>query len=112
MKQPVRRLFRFYLSLPIDVRKMCIRDRIVKVKDDARDEIEKIRNLMVDTNDGRKVPLSYVACLLYTSKWGGKKYAAENFGRHTTTDTWKSFRAQRLRSSLSASTLSLIHILK
>ena len=29
--------------------------------DDARDEIEKIRNLMVDTNDGRKVPLSYVA---------------------------------------------------
>ena len=36
-------------------------DLIVKVKDDARDEIEKIRNLMVDTNDGRKVPLSYVA---------------------------------------------------
>ena len=34
---------------------------IVKVKDDARDEMEKIRNLMVDTNDGRKVPLSYVA---------------------------------------------------
>ena len=27
-------------------------DLIVKVKDDARDEIEKIRNLMVDTNDG------------------------------------------------------------
>ena len=36
-------------------------DLIVKVKDDARDEMEKIRNLMVDTNDGRKVPLSYVA---------------------------------------------------
>ena len=36
-------------------------DLIVKVKDDARDEIEKIRNLMVDTNDGRKVPLNYVA---------------------------------------------------
>ena len=34
----------------------------------------------------------------------GKKYAAENFGRRTTTDTWKSFRAQRLRSGLSAST--------
>ena len=32
-------------------------DLIVKVKDDARDEIEKIRNLIVDTNDGRKVPL-------------------------------------------------------
>ena len=36
-------------------------DLIVKVKDDARDEMEKIRNLMVDTNDGRKVPLNYVA---------------------------------------------------
>ena len=33
----------------------------MKVKDDARDEMEKIRNLMVDTNDGRKVPLNYVA---------------------------------------------------
>lgn len=31
-------------------------DLIVKVKNDARDEMEKIRNLMVDTNDGRKVP--------------------------------------------------------
>ena len=30
--------------------------------------------------------------------------AAENFGRRTTTDTWKSFRAQGLRSSLSSST--------
>ena len=29
-------------------------DLIVKVKDDARDEMEKIRNLMVGTNDGRK----------------------------------------------------------
>ena len=36
-------------------------DLIVKVKDDARDEMEKIRNLMIDTNDGRKVPLNYVA---------------------------------------------------
>ena len=41
---------------------------------------------------------------LMGKKWGGEKYAAENFGRRTTTDTWKSFRAQRLRSCLSAST--------
>ena len=34
----------------------------------------------------------------------GKSTLLKNFGRHTTTDTWKSFRAQRLRSSLSAST--------
>ena len=32
-------------------------------------------------------------------KRGWKKYAAEDFGRRTATDTWKSFRTQRLRSS-------------
>lgn len=36
-------------------------DLIVKVKDNFRDEAEKIRNLMIDTQDGRKVPLNYVA---------------------------------------------------
>ena len=36
-------------------------DLIVKVKDSSRDEMEKIRNLMVDTNDGQKVPLNYIA---------------------------------------------------
>ena len=36
-------------------------DLIVKVKDNSRDEMEKIRNLMVDTNNGQKVPLSYIA---------------------------------------------------
>lgn len=40
-------------------------DLIVKVKDDARDEMEKIRNLMVDTNDGRKVPLNYSPHLVH-----------------------------------------------
>ena len=35
-------------------------DLIVKVKDNFRDEAEKIRNLMVDTSDGKKVPLSYL----------------------------------------------------
>mgnify|MGYP003363902746 CR=1 FL=1 len=36
-------------------------DLTVRVKDDLRDEMEKIRNLMIDTNDGQKVPLNYVA---------------------------------------------------
>ena len=36
-------------------------DLIIKVKNNFRDEAEKIRNLMVDTSDGKKVPLSYVA---------------------------------------------------
>jgi Cu/Ag efflux pump CusA len=36
-------------------------DLIVKVKNNFRDEAEKIRNLMVDTQDGKKVPLSYIA---------------------------------------------------
>ena len=37
---------------------MCIRD---SVKDDLRDEMEKIRNLMLDTGNGQKIPLNYVA---------------------------------------------------
>ena len=54
-------------------------DLIVKVKDDARDEIEKIRNLMVDTNDGRKVPLSYVAEVV--SAMGPNTISRENVKR-------------------------------
>ncbi len=34
---------------------------VVRTKDEARNEIEKVRNLMIDTGDGRKVPISYVA---------------------------------------------------
>lgn len=34
---------------------------VVRTKDDARDDMEKICNLMIDTPDGQKVPLSYVA---------------------------------------------------
>ena len=30
-------------------------------KDDLRDEMEKIRNLMLDTGNGQKIPLNYVA---------------------------------------------------
>ena len=54
-------------------------DLIVKVKNDARDEMEKIRNLMVDTNDGRKVPLSYVAEV--TSAMGPNTINRENVKR-------------------------------
>ncbi len=36
-------------------------DLTVKVKDEARDEMAKIGQLMIDTGDGRKVPLSHVA---------------------------------------------------
>ncbi|MCD8184490.1 MAG: efflux RND transporter permease subunit [Bacteroides sp.] len=36
-------------------------DLTVRVRDDLRDEMEKMRNLMIDTGDGRKVPLNYVA---------------------------------------------------
>ena len=36
-------------------------DLTVRVKDDLRDEMEKIRNLMIDTGNGQKIPLNYVA---------------------------------------------------
>ena len=36
-------------------------DLTVRVKDDLRDEMDKIRNLMIDTGDGQKIPLNYVA---------------------------------------------------
>ena len=36
-------------------------DLTVRVKDDLRDEMEKIRNLMIDAGDGQKIPLNYVA---------------------------------------------------
>ncbi|MEG1563579.1 MAG: efflux RND transporter permease subunit [Bacteroides sp.] len=54
-------------------------DLIVKVKDDARDQMEKIRNLMMDTADGQKVPLSYVADV--TSTMGPNTISRENVKR-------------------------------
>ena len=36
-------------------------DLTVRVKDNLRDEMEKIRYLMIDTGDGQKIPLNYVA---------------------------------------------------
>lgn len=54
-------------------------DLIVKVKDNFRDEAEKIRNLMVDTSDGKKVPLSYVADVV--SSMGPNTINRENVKR-------------------------------
>ncbi len=36
-------------------------DLTVRVKDDLRDGMDKIRNLMIDAGDGQKIPLNYVA---------------------------------------------------
>lgn len=34
---------------------------VVRTEEDYRNEMEKVRNLMIDTSDGQKVPLTYVA---------------------------------------------------
>ena len=36
-------------------------DLVVRVRHDLHDQIDRLRNLMIDTGDGRKVPLDYVA---------------------------------------------------
>jgi len=36
-------------------------DLTVRFKDDCRNSMDQIRNLMVDTNDGHKIPLNYIA---------------------------------------------------
>ena len=54
-------------------------DLIVKVKDNERDEIEKIRNLTIDTKEGSKVPLSYIANI--TSAMGPNTISRENVKR-------------------------------
>lgn len=54
-------------------------DLTVRVKDDLRDEMEKIRNLMIDTGDGQKVPLSYVAEI--RSAMGPNTISRENVKR-------------------------------
>lgn len=54
-------------------------DLIVKVKDNYRDEIEKIRNLTIDTSDGKKVPISYVANVV--SAMGPNTISRENVKR-------------------------------
>lgn len=54
-------------------------DLTVKVEDTFRNEIDKIRDLMIDTNDGRKVPLNYIADI--TSSMGPNTINRENVKR-------------------------------
>ena len=54
-------------------------DLTVRVKDNLRDEMEKIRNLMIDTGDGQKIPLNYVAEI--RSAMGPNTISRENVKR-------------------------------
>lgn len=54
-------------------------DLTVRVKDNLRDEMEKIRNLMIDTGDGQKIPLNYVAAI--RSAMGPNTISRENVKR-------------------------------
>lgn len=54
-------------------------DLTVRVKDDLRDEMDKIRNLMIDTGDGQKIPLTYVAEI--RSAMGPNTISRENVKR-------------------------------
>ena len=54
-------------------------DLTVRVKDNLRDEMEKIRNLMIDTGDGQKIPLNYVAEI--RSTMGPNTISRENVKR-------------------------------
>ena len=54
-------------------------DLTVRVKDNLRDEMEKIRNLMIDTGDRQKIPLNYVAAI--RSAMGPNTISRENVKR-------------------------------
>ena len=54
-------------------------DLTVRVKDNLRDEMEKIRNLMIDTGDRQKIPLNYVAEI--RSAMGPNTISRENVKR-------------------------------
>lgn len=54
-------------------------DLTVRVKDNLRDEMEKRRNLMIDTGDGQKIPLNYVAEI--RSAMGPNTISRENVKR-------------------------------
>ena len=54
-------------------------DLTVRVKDNLRDEMEKIRNLMIDTGDGQKIPPNYVAEI--RSAMGPNTISRENVKR-------------------------------
>lgn len=52
---------------------------IVRARNQVRDEMEKVRNLMIDAADGRKIPLSYVADVV--SAMGPNTISRENVKR-------------------------------
>ena len=54
-------------------------DLTVRVKDNLRNEKKKIRNLMIDTGDGQKIPLNYVAEI--RSAMGPNTISRENVKR-------------------------------
>ena len=54
-------------------------DLVVRVRHDLHDRIDEVRNLMIDTADGRKVPLSYVADI--RSSAGPNTISRENVKR-------------------------------
>ncbi len=54
-------------------------DLTVKVNDENRDKINKISDLMIDTEDGKKVPLNYIADI--TSSMGPNTVSRENVKR-------------------------------
>ena len=52
---------------------------IVRAKNEVRDEMEKIRDLMIDTEDGQRVPITYVADVV--SSMGPNSVSRENVKR-------------------------------
>ena len=54
-------------------------DLVVRVRHDLHDRIDEVRNLMIDTADGQKVPLSYVADI--RSSAGPNTISRENVKR-------------------------------
>ncbi|WP_245895653.1 efflux RND transporter permease subunit [Flavobacterium album] len=56
-------------------------DLILKFDDDNRGRIENIRNTMIDSHDGQKIPLEYVADIVSTS--GPNTISRENVQRKT-----------------------------
>ena len=54
-------------------------DLVVRVRHDLHDRIQEVRDLMIDTGDGRKVPLSYVADIRSTT--GPNTISRENVKR-------------------------------
>ena len=52
---------------------------IVRAKDNVRDEMDKVMDLMIDTESGERIPVSYVADVV--SSMGPKSVSRENVKR-------------------------------